>query len=132
MVGLAREEVAATGAAVSEQPDPRSGRRSISAQSAGAEHVISVPVSFSTHRNAEMSSLEPRRMPAWLALVCEERSVSHSVSAWVSSTSQRAIVGAFPSRIAFRSTGRASPSISRKRIPGSSVTTRSPDRRAMR
>jgi hypothetical protein len=32
-------------------------RRSISAQSGGAEHVINVAVSFSTHRKAEMSSL---------------------------------------------------------------------------
>ena len=40
--------------------------------------------------------------------------------------------GALPSRIARRSTGRASPSISRKMIPGASVSTRSPERRAMR
>ena len=37
-------------------------------------------VAFSTQRNAGMSSLEPSRMPAWQAPVCEERSVSHSVS----------------------------------------------------
>ena len=71
-------------------------------------------------------------MPAWLAPVCEERSVSHSASAWVSSASQRAMVGALPSRSAFRSTGRARPSISRKRIPGSPVATSSPDRLAWR
>ena len=59
-------------------PVPR--RRSISAQSGGAEHVIIVAVSFSTHRNAEMSSFDPSRIPAWLAPVCEERSVSHSTS----------------------------------------------------
>ena len=41
-------------------------------------------------------------MPAWLAPVCEERSVSHSVSACVSSASQRAMVGALPSRIALQ------------------------------
>ena len=63
---------------------PVACRRSISAQSGGAEHVISVPVSFSTQRNAEMSSLEPSRIPAWLAPVCEERSVSHSVRRCVS------------------------------------------------
>ena len=40
--------------------------------------TIIVPVSFSTQRKAEMSSLEPSRMPAWLAPVWEERSVSHS------------------------------------------------------
>ena len=38
------------------------------------------------------------------------------------SASQRAISGALPSRIARRSTGSASPSISRKTIPGTSVT----------
>ena len=80
------------------------------------------PVSFSTQRNAGMFSFEPRRIPAWLAPVCEERSVSHSRKRWVSSASQRAIVGAFPSRIARWSTGLASPSISRKRIPGSFVS----------
>ena len=53
---------------------------SIRAQSGGAEHVMSVPVSFSTHRNAEMLSFEPSRIPAWLAPVCDERSVSHSAS----------------------------------------------------
>ena len=30
-----------------------------------------------------MSSFEPSRIPAWLAPVCEERSVSHSVRRWV-------------------------------------------------
>ena len=92
---------------------PVPSRRSISAQSGGAEQVISVAVSFSTQRNAEMSSFEPSRIPAWLAPVCEERSVSHSASRCVPSASQRAIVGALPSRIARRSTGSASPSISR-------------------
>ena len=91
---------------------PVARRRSISAQSGGAEHVSIVAVSFSTQRKAEMSSLEPSRIPAWLAPVCEERSVSHSASRCVSA-SQRAIVGALPSRIARWSTGSASPSISR-------------------
>ena len=58
---------------------PVAWRRSISAQSAGAEHAIIRPVSFSTQRNAGMSSLEPSRIPAWLAPVCDDRSVSHSV-----------------------------------------------------
>ena len=57
---------------------PVARRRSISAQSGGAEQVIIVAVSFSTQRKAEMSSFEPSRIPAWLAPVCEERSVSHS------------------------------------------------------
>ena len=38
-----------------------------------------MPVSFSTQRNAGMCSFEPSRIPDWLAPVCEERSVSHSV-----------------------------------------------------
>ena len=100
-------------------PVPR--RRSISAQSGGAEQVISVAVSFSTQRKAEMSSFDPSRIPAWLAPVCEERSVSHSARRCVPSASQRAMFGAFPSRIARLSTGNASPSISRKTIPGTSV-----------
>ena len=111
---------------------PDEHRRSISAQSGGAEHVIIVPVSFSTQRNAEMSSLDPSRIPAWLAPVCEERSVSHSVRRCVPSASQRAIVGALPSRIARRRTGRASPSISRNTIPGTSVLSMMPWRRAIR
>ena len=92
---------------------PVACRRSISAQSSGAEQVMRVPVSFSTHRNAEMSSFDPSRIPAWLAPVCEERSVSHSVSLYESSASQRAMVEELPSRIARRRTGSASPSISR-------------------
>ena len=60
------------------RPFPVACRRSISAQSSGAEHVISLPDSFSTQRNAGMSSFEPSRMPAWLAPVCDEKSVSHS------------------------------------------------------
>ena len=95
------------------RPMPVPSRRSISAQSGGAEQVISVAVSFSTQRKAEMSSFDPSRIPAWLAPVCEERSVSHSASRCEPSASQRAIVGALPSRIARRSTGSASPSISR-------------------
>ena len=34
---------------------------------------MSVAVSFSTQRNAEMLSFEPSRIPAWLAPVCDER-----------------------------------------------------------
>ena len=92
---------------------PVARSRSMRAQSSGAEHAVSMPLSLSTQRNAGMSSLEPSRIPAWLAPVCEERSVSHSVSPCVPSATQRAMCGAFPSRIALRSTGSASPSISR-------------------
>ena len=55
-------------------------RRSISAQSSGAEQVITLPVSFSTQRNAGMSSFDPSRIPAWLAPVWDDRSGSHPVS----------------------------------------------------
>src|SRR3954470_9161649 len=79
-----------------------------------------------------MSSLEPSRMPAWLAPVCEDRSVSHSVSRYPSSATQRAMLGALPLCIARRSTGRASPSISRNTIPGTSVRSTAPCRRAIR
>jgi hypothetical protein len=58
---------------------PLARRASISAQSDGDEHAITRPVAFSTQRKAGMSWLEPSRMPAWLAPVCEERSVSHSI-----------------------------------------------------
>ena len=75
--------------------------------------ALIVAVSFSTHRNAGMSSFEPSRIPAWLAPVWEERSGSHSTMLCVSAASQRAMFGAFPSRIARRRTGSASPSISR-------------------
>ena len=61
-------------------PTPVAWRRSISAQSDGDEQTIMRPRSFSTHRKAGMSSLEPSRIPAWLAPVCDERSVSHSAS----------------------------------------------------
>ena len=83
------------------------------AQSAGAEQVMMRPDSFSTQRNAGMSSLEPSSRPAWEAPVCDERSVSHSESVCEPEATQRAISGACPSRMARCSTGRASPSISR-------------------
>ncbi len=79
------------------------------------------PDSLSTQRKAGMSWFEPSRMPAWLAPVCDERSGSHSVSTYEPSAIQRAMFGAFPSRIALRKTGIARPSISRKTMPGASV-----------
>ena len=78
---------------------------------------------FSTQRKAGMSSFDPSRMPAWLAPVCELRSGSHSIMRCVPASSQLAMCGALPSRIARWSTGRARPSISRNRIPGVSVCT---------
>ena len=94
-------------------PMPVARSRSISVQSSGPEHAMIRPVGLSTHRNAGMSWFEPRRMPAWLAPVCDERSGSHAVSSYPWSATQRAMFGALPSRIARRSTGSASPSISR-------------------
>ena len=79
-----------------------------------------------------MSWFEPSRIPAWLAPVCEERSGSHSVSLCEPSASHFAMCGALPSRIARRSTGNASPSISRKTIPGTSVRVAPPWRFAIR
>ncbi len=113
-------------------PRPVEWVRSISAQSPGPEHATSFADSFTTQRKAGMFSFEPSRIPAWLAPVCDERSVSHSASSWLPSSSQRAMCGAFPSRIARCSTGRARPSISRKMIPGASVLVSSPERRAIR
>ena len=75
---------------------PVARSRSMRAQSAGAEHAVSRPVSLSTQRNAGMSSFEPSRIPAWLAPVCEERSVSHSVSPCVPSATQRAMCRRVP------------------------------------
>ena len=46
----------------------------------GAEQVITVPVALSTQRKAGMSMFEPRRIPAWLAPVWDERSVSQRLS----------------------------------------------------
>ena len=79
-----------------------------------------------------MSWFEPSRIPAWLAPVCEERSGSHSISLCEPSASHFAMCGALPSRIARRSTGNASPSISRKTIPGTSVRVAPPWRFAIR
>lgn len=113
-------------------PRPLASRRSISAQSPGAEQLIIRPVSFSTQRNAGMPSLEPSRIPAWLAPVWEERSVSHSVRSYPSSASQRARFGALPLRIANWSTGSARPSISSMISPGSELSICVPWRLATR
>ena len=72
-------------------PRPVEWVRSISAQSAGPEHATSFAVSFTTQRKAGMFSFEPSRIPAWLAPVWDERSVSHSANSWLPSWSQRAM-----------------------------------------
>src|SRR5215217_2662234 len=91
---------------------------------------MAVPRSFSHQRNAGMSSLLPCRRPAWQAPVCDDQSVSQRTQRWLPSRSQRASVGALPSRMARRRTSCARPSISRKITPGTSVSVRSPRRRA--
>ena len=79
--------------------------------------TIAAPRSFSHQRNAGMSSLSPCSSPAWQAPVCDDQSVSHRVSRWPPSRSQRASFGALPSRIARSRTSWARPSISRKNSP---------------
>ena len=63
--------------------------------------------------------LLPCSSPAWQAPVCEDQSVSQRDSRCEPPRSQRAIVGALPSRIARISTSCARPSISRKAGPAS-------------
>ena len=80
-----------------------------------------------------MSSFEPCSSPAWQAPVCDDQSVSHFSSRWLPSRSQALSVGALPLRIARCSTSCASPSISRKSTPGTSVSITPPAaRRAWR
>ncbi len=76
--------------------------------------------SFSYQRNAGMSQLLPSSRPAWLAPVCEERSHSQPSRRCEPSDSQRAIVGACPSRSASRSIPSPRPSISNRIVPGTS------------
>ena len=80
VVGLPGQKVAAARAAVGEQADPgRAPALDLRAiRRRRARHHVAV--SFSTQRNAGMSSFDPSRIPAWLAPVCDERSVSHSAS----------------------------------------------------
>jgi hypothetical protein len=112
-------------------PWPSEWRRSSSCASRGWLVTIARPVSFSHQRNAGMSSLLPCRSPAWQAPVCDDQSVSQRSRRCVPSRSQRAMTGALPSRSARRRTSCARPSISRKTIPGTSLTI-APARRAWR
>jgi hypothetical protein len=113
-------------------PVPVDWRCSSAATSPGELDVIVRPVSRSYQRKAGMFSLLPSSSPAWLALVCDDRSHSHSISRWPPVRSQRASVGAYPSRSARRRTSLDSPSISRNRTPGTSDTSISPRRRSWR
>ena len=85
----------------------------------GLEHcIIRLSFSFSIHLNAVMSSLLPCRIPAWLAPVCEDRSVSHCLRIWVLSSIIDLTVGISPLSMASHSTSWASPSISTIIRPG--------------
>ncbi len=103
------------------RPPPSEWRRSSSTASLPWLETIVRPLSFSYQRKAGMSSLLPSSSPAWLAPVWEERSHSQGTIRWLPSSSQRAIVGACPSRSARCSTGSARPSISNRITPGTSV-----------
>ena len=47
----------------------------------GPEHcIIALSFDFSIHLNAVIPSLFPCSIPAWLAPVCEDKSVSHSLN----------------------------------------------------
>ncbi len=133
MVGLAREEVAAARAAVREQPDPGGvpalDLGAVGRRRAGHQRRPS-PSRPSGRRRCPRSSRAGCR-PGWLRSATRGRSPTRRARG-VSSASQRAMLGALPSRMARCSTGSARPSISRKTIPGASVSTRSPERRAMR
>ena len=113
-------------------PSPSDTRRSSSAASFGRLETIVRPVSFSYQRKAGMSKLLPCRMPGWLAPVCDDRSHSQGTRRWVPDRIQRAIIGMWPLRSARRSVAWASPSISRKITPGTSVRAWSGARRIVR
>ena len=114
------------------RPPPSEWRASISTASFEWLETIVRPLSFSYQRKAGMSSLLPSSSPAWLAPVWDERSHSQGTIRCVPRSSQRAIVGACPSRRARRRTGSARPSISNRITPGTSVRSASRTRRARR
>ena len=74
-------------------PWPVESRCSTSLVVASLLETISLPAGLSYQRKAGMSVLSPRRMPAWLAEVWEERSGSQPRSRWVPVVSQRWSVG---------------------------------------
>ena len=82
------------------------------------ETIIWFVFCFSTHLYATMFSLFPCNIPAWLAPVCEDRSVSHSFRVCVFPSIQPLSVGmTFLSRAFFRVLIDR-PSISSIRTPG--------------
>ena len=119
VVGLAGEEVAAARAAVREQADP--GR--VAALDLGAvgrrraRHQSSRSPSRPSGRPGCPRSSRAGCRPGWRRSARRGRSPTRR-GRCVPSASQRAMVGALPSRIARRRTGSARPSISRKTMPG--------------
>ena len=113
MVGLAREQVAAARAAVGEQPVAVAWRRSISAQSGGAEQVIMIAALLLDPAERRDVLVGAEQDAGLAGPVCDERSVSHSTSRACPRRASAPSSGALPSRIARCRTGRASPSISR-------------------
>ena len=103
------------------RPLPFVWRCSISAAFFGLFETKAACRSFSHQRKPGMSQFEPCRIPDCIAPVCDDQSHSHPTILCEPSRSQRAIVGALPSRIARTSTSWASPSISRKSTPGTSL-----------
>ena len=122
LVGLAREQVAAARAAVDEQPDPgRHGcARSPRSPSGRSRRSSCRSPSRPSGRPGCPRWSRAGSRPGWRRSATRGRAPTRSGGA-SRRASQRAIVGALPSRIARRRTGSASPSISRKTIPGTSV-----------
>ncbi len=118
---VAREDVRPRDTAVGEEPVPVGLPGLDLGGVCGRFDVKTLPASLSYQRKAGMLWLLPCRMPAWLAPVCDDRSHSQPVMRCDPSRTQRARVGACPLAIAWRTTGSASPSIWRNRMPGTSV-----------
>ena len=89
----------------------------------GPEHcIIWLSFAFSIHLKAVMSSLFPCKIPAWLAPVCEDRSVSHSFRTWLLFSIMPFTVGIKSLSRASHNTSYASPSISIIITPGYGLT----------
>ena len=122
-VGLAGQQVAAARPAVRRAARRRRARaldrRAVVRVRAG-DHPARRLVDPAERRDVVVVARAGSR-PGWRRSATTGRSPTRR-SRWVPSASQRAMFGVVPSRIARRSTGSASPSISRNRIPGASVT----------
>src|SRR4051795_8405833 len=73
-------------------PSPEESRRSSSFAVSILLETISLPSGLSYQRNAGIPVLSPRRIPAWLAEVCDERSGSQGRSLCEPSAIQRCSV----------------------------------------